>query len=426
MVKRVAPKRRFRAINLLRNNNFAQYIHCMKIRIGPPVVGENFFLRPDLIGLLKNRFSLGNLAFLGPRRTGKTSCLRAILADPGDYLPIYMNLEEHDSVERWFGDMLEELRTAFDKPEKAKRLGGKVSDFLKRIEKVSIPGGGGLEFKKSNIDERWRRTADEFLNLLLEADVPIVFLIDEFPVFLTLVGKNRDISEVESVLNWFRAARQKLAEKPVHFVITGSIGLKGVVRRFGLSPTINDFDVLTIRPLTDGQALEMLELLAADNDIPLSLAGRRNILKLLGANWPILLQLFISELQAACLTKPPTKAQLSQIYKERLVAGGRNQYCDGMYDRLKEVFVDGESLTLARAILKAVCLSPDGLTRTDFEKVHRVLVPDDSHRVLLGDELEYVLDTLEHDGYLLQETEGEQRTRFASNILRDFWLRKIS
>jgi hypothetical protein len=53
-------------------------------------------------------------------------------------------------------------------------------------------------------------------------------------------------------------------------------------------------------------------------------------------------------------------------------------------------------------------------------------VPDDSHRLLVAEELDYVLDALKHDGYLLQETGGEQRTRFASNILRDYWLRKTS
>jgi len=37
-----------------------------------------------------------------------------------------------------------------------------------------------------------------------------------------------------------------------------------------------------------------------------------------------------------------------------------------------------------------------------------------------------VLDSLKHDGYLRQDFDGEQRTHFASNILRDFWKRKTS
>jgi hypothetical protein len=46
--------------------------------------------------------------------------------------------------------------------------------------------------------------------------------------------------------------------------------------------------------------------------------------------------------------------------------------------------------------------------------------------LLLADELDCVLDALKHDGYLLQAAGGEQRTGFASHILRDYWRRKTS
>ncbi len=42
------------------------------------------------------------------------------------------------------------------------------------------------------------------------------------------------------------------------------------------------------------------------------------------------------------------------------------------------------------------------------------------------EELDHVLDTLKHDGYLLQENTGKRLTRFGSSILRDFWLRKTA
>lgn len=168
----------------------------------------------------------------------------------------------------------------------------------------------------------------------------------------------------------------------------------------------------------------LLETLASDNELPLNAKGRSHILKLLGANWPILLQLFISEIQEGEFTQAPTIKELDRLYQERLVHGSRNQYCDGMYDRLKETFTTSEC-QLAREILKATCRSADGLSRDNFDVIHARLVPEPSHRALT-DELDHVLDTLKHDGYLLQQTDGKQFTRFASNILRDFWLRKTS
>ena len=71
-------------------------------------------------------------------------------------------------------------------------------------------------------------------------------------------------------------------------------------------------------------------------------------------------------------------------------------------------------------------MTSEGLGREDFEKIHERLVPEASHRSLLADELDHVLDTLKHDGYLVQQTTGKQWTQFASNILRDFWLRKTA
>jgi hypothetical protein len=96
-----------------------------------------------------------------------------------------------------------------------------------------------------------------------------------------------------------------------------------------------------------------------------------------------------------------------------------------MCDRLKDIFAAGE-YQLAREILKATCRAPSGLSRDDFEAIHARLIPEPAHLALVADELDYVLDTLKHDGYLLQQTTGKQLTCFGSNILRDFWLRKTA
>jgi uncharacterized protein YcgL (UPF0745 family) len=96
-----------------------------------------------------------------------------------------------------------------------------------------------------------------------------------------------------------------------------------------------------------------------------------------------------------------------------------------MFARLKDIFNESEC-RLAREILRTVCRASRSFSRDDFEALHVRLIPQDAHRSLLTDELDYVLDTLKHDGYLLQATSGEQRTGFASHILRDYWRRKTS
>jgi len=398
----------------------------MELRIGSPATGGNFYQRPVLIANLLRALKRDNVAFLGPRRTGKTSCLEQIKAEPAQFLPILLNLEKHDTVEAWLSAMLVELRKVLAQPKgRFAHLSDKAASLLTGIQKIELPGVGGVELAKSQAKAPWRKPADELLDLLAKSDVPLLFLLDEFPTFLKLVAKNRSRDEVEAVLNWFRATRNELKEKQVRFLVTGSIGLKGVVRNLGLAPSINEFDAHEIPPLSDDEAMGLLSALAKGNGVPLDTRGQKKILNLLGANWPILLQLFISEIQEGEFKKPPTARQLEAIYLERLVNGSRNQYCDGMFDRLKDAFTETER-RLAREILKRVCGSANGLGREDFDLLHHRLEPVLSQTASGMEELDHVLDTLKHDGYLLQERTAPRHTRFGSNILRDFWLRKTA
>ncbi len=364
-----------------------------------------------------------NVAFLGPRRTGKTSCLQKIIANPPTgYVPIYMDLEQYNSPKQWLKATLDEVLKKLKKPSpKASWL----VQNLTRIEEIKVMGQGIKLSATKDKSNEWRPIADELIRVLTETNKHIIFLLDEFPVFLNHVAKNQPREELENLLHWFRATRQELMDI-ARFLVTGSIGLQGIVRKLGLSTTINDFKTLEIPALSEKDGLKFLATLAETNGVPLTLTGRRHILKLLGTPWPILLQLFVSEIQGTGPTKAPTKKELTRIYRERLLQGGsRNLYCEGMFTRLKEIFSRSES-RLARDIFKAVCQEAKGLTRDDFESIYEKCIPLAEQRALQADELDYVLDVLKHDGYLQQQLDGEQRTEFASNILRDFWQRKIS
>jgi len=112
-------------------------------------------------------------------------------------------------------------------------------------------------------------------------------MLDEFPWFLGHVAANHSPAEVDATLNWFRKVRQELADGPTRFLVTGSIGLTGLLRRLGLSPAANDFDSIDIEPLDDKEALQFLEERAEGEGITLSATARRRILERLGVGWPL-------------------------------------------------------------------------------------------------------------------------------------------
>jgi hypothetical protein len=114
------------------------------------------------------------------------------------------------------------------------------------------------------------------------------------------------------------------------------------------------------------------------------------------------------------------------LYDEQMVRGNRNKYCQEMFTRLTkpEMFSPSER-RLAQEILRDICRSTTGFGQADFDTLHNRLVPDAAHRSLLATELDYVLETLRHDGYLVRLKDKDPARdglhHFASNILRDYW-----
>lgn len=394
-----------------------------KLKIGSPATGDHYFPRAALRRRLIKALSRDHIAFLGPRRTGKTSILRDLERHPpAGTSAIYLDLQGLRSVPAWLSLMLREtkklLQTPPDKLAWLKAAGKGTASVLKRIEQISL-SGIKLTPGQPAVD-LWEPIADEFLTLLREHELPIVFMLDEFPWFLGHVAANHSPAEVDATLNWFRKVRQELADGPTRFLVTGSIGLTGLLRRLGLSPAANDFDSIDIEPLTDKEALQFLEERAEGEGIALSVAARRRILERLGVGWPLLLATFLSEVQDEDAPKGPTVKDIDRLYEDRMVRGSRNKYCQEMFTRLTkpEMFSPSER-RLAQEILRDLCRSTKAFGQDEFDTLHVRLVPDAAHRSLLATELDYVIETLRHDGYLVRQRDGLHT--FASHILRDFW-----
>lgn len=400
----------------------------MKLKIGNPATGSDFFPRESVRNRLLRALARDHVAFVGPRRTGKTSILKNIAQHPpAGTEAVFLDLEKFSTVPEWLSALLVPTKALITGSEKSGWLAGSgktAKTLLARIEKLEVLGNGITLTPDRSNPNAWRPLADEFQKLLHEADLPIYFLLDEFPWYLGHLARKHTAEEVEAVLNWFRSARQDLAGGKTRFLVTGSIGLEGLLRRIGLSPTANDFDTIEIPPLTDEEALDFLMQLSMGEEIPLKEIAGRRILKLMGANWPILLELFMSELQDKDLKKSPTMPELTDIYEVRMVRGSRNKYCQEMFNRLsKDELFNPTERRIACETLKLLTSQPV-IGGNELETIHSKIVPDEKVRSVTGDELGFVIDTLRHDGYLLRRADGQYQ--FASNILRDYWIHRTA
>ncbi|MCW1924497.1 hypothetical protein OKA05_18165 [Luteolibacter arcticus] len=227
----------------------------MKLKIGSPVSGDNFFPRPDVTARLRRALERDHISFLAPRRTGKTSVL-IHLEDtaPEDHPHFRINLETCTSPSEMMAALMSALSE--EKPRWRQAL-GKVKDSalsaIRGIETVSIAGNEIRLAKGSD----WKKPAEAFLKQLTQHDGRITFLLDEFPILVDAAAK-QDRDDCEAMLRWFREWRQRTADSGIRFLVTGSIGLANVVRRHNFADTVNDFDSLDLPPLTETDALKLI------------------------------------------------------------------------------------------------------------------------------------------------------------------------
>lgn len=237
---------------------------------------------------------------------------------------------------------------------------------------------------------------------------PVWFLLDEFPTMVDLIARKHGADEADAAVRWLRGCLQENTDSPVRFLLTGSIGLDNVLRRHRIRGPGNDLRREFLTSLNAAEALELALTLASDNHVLLNETLALEYLRRLGpAAWPYFIQLFVAELQDA-EASPGQPADLEQIYR-RVAQGKRNQYSDNMWTRLAEVF-DPPQATAARAALKLIAAKDLGMPRDELR--NRVSQLED-------EDYQYVLEVLEHDGYLTEAEDGN--IRFFSHLLRDYW-----
>lgn len=370
----------------------------MRIIIGPPATGANFYPRDIITQRLLKTLQMEHVLFLAPRRTGKTSVVLNLMEQASAQC-VFLNLEKCNHPMLWIKSMAAKLSEIQD--ESWLRLLKATGDFLPRLNSEI------LELKEAD----WNQAAERLLKNLGKLNKPVWFLLDEFPSMVDLIAKKHGAAEAEAAVHWLRCWLQENTQSPVRFLLTGSIGLDNVLRRHRIRGPGNDLNRQFLLPLTANEGMELAQRLADSNGIPLNKTLASEYVQRLGpAIWPYFIQLFIHELQDAAAT-PHRQCDLNAVYNA-VAHGSRNRYATNMWERLAEIF-DGTMLNTARQVLKLAAATDNGLEYSALRSQVANLEEEDYG---------YVLDVLLHDGYLSESPDG--RVHFFSHLLRDFWRHK--
>lgn len=389
--------------------------------VGVWVDGDRFFDREIEILELQDRVRHGTHTLLtAQRRMGKTSLVRELLnrSDSGGGTGgVFVNLE--DATDPADAIVAIGLQSR-SKRSVLRRLREGTVKALGRIEDVQLPE---LRIKlRAEIDGgNWKQKGDEILEALAEHHAPIVLAIDELPLLVSRMLKGRDyrmtperIDTTDEFLSWLRRNAQTHRDR-ICMVVSGSIGIAPILRQAGLSATMNVFSAYQLGPWEQAIASRCLEKLAETYELDLPPAVRSAICHRLRSCIPHHVQQFFDALHRHLMIQGRQNATIEDAesaYRHEMLGPRGKIDMDHYEERLKLVLgIDGYKVALELLAKTA----GDGLLRPksidSYEKTLRAAADAGA------DSLRFVLEVLEHDGYLARGPDGY---RFESGLLEDW------
>ncbi len=390
----------------------------MKNVLGSPARKSNFFYREKEISNILYALEKGeNIQIAAPRRVGKTSILYYFIDNPEKFKGfkfIAIDVESSTSVNSYYKKILEELLKSDVLKTESKWFQNikNIADSIKSIKVL----GANIELNRSDGNDYFHDVKTFLENIHLENE-KIVFLIDEFTIALDNIYETQGIEETKRFLNTNRELRMHhRINENVKFILTGSIGLNGLVERLELPTTINDLSVVSVNPLSKKKGVEFAKLILDVEDLKYT---DENIDYLLGKiSWliPYFIKLTIDECRQIALEEDKkyiSNAMIDQAF-EQAIDFKHNNFYNHYLTRLKSSFKGNELKFLIEVLSETAAKQEISDNRTqDLAAKYGV---EDIRRNLLR--------TLTFDGYLAHN-KTDNTYYFVSPLLKMWWYENV-
>ena len=405
---------------------------------GSPVEGDNFFGRDDVACHLREILNHDDILLLGPRRIGKTSLARAVMAiTHKEGWKVVEIVVASCNDEKGFLDKLEDaLKKALDS------FAGKLRDGMRdklgalgrRIKSLKLGGfGATAEVGLAGTDsDDWTTVGNDLLALLGELDDHWLIYVDELPIMLFNIIRQDSANGVQRVrrfLDWFRNDVRALASAgKVRWLISGSVGLDTLVQEHGMADTINSLNHQNLPPFTDSLACQLIRELATSYTIALDEGAVRSLVDAVSWPQPYYLQIAFQQLRSLIAANPGTPPQdlidktIEQIIQPGI--GADNDFHH--WDSRLNMQLSAPLATLAKALLNQSATLARG-TRAEnllatVQQRHPDATDDEARALFVR-----LRDILLRDAYwLADDSSGARHYRFALEPLRRWWNRRNS
>ncbi len=385
--------------------------------IGPPANGEKkYFPREKIVNKIRRKLSSGhNLLISAPRRIGKSTILKYIENHPMENEIIkYIIVQRIDTEEQFFKILYNELIN--DKEIFAgidgyiKKSSNAVKGYLDRITGISLSGKIEIDpNEKVNYYEECIKLIDCF-----QTEKDIYIFIDEFPDALNNILKI-DKNLALKFLQKNRDLRIAFSDKNLRFLYTGSTGLKNVVKKLEKLDLINDINNIEVPPFNKEEAEELIKRLVLGfkeeiKEFEISQDVIDYIQEKISWKLPYYMQIIVEELfeyyeyKEETITKDTVDYVLQEIVKSK---SNHSDYFENWKKRLKDAFKNEEYI-FATEVLNYICKNDS----IEYSVFYDLSIEQEI------DDCKYILDVLEHDGYV---SEDNKKYGFNSILLKEWW-----
>ncbi|WP_347336028.1 hypothetical protein [Rhodopseudomonas pseudopalustris] len=332
---------------------------------------------------------------------------------PHGWLTIFCDVEGMGSEDEFLRDLCRKI-------EDAGTVKLRVLEQIKHRlgQLMSATFEGNLANAIGRVDVK--QFSDALVGSLHDNHPKVLILVDEISLLVSaLIAKSPE--SAKAFLYHLRKLNQSYPN--VRWLLTGSIGLDVVARRWELGGALLDLAIFPLEPFSAKEARAYIDALCAERRVRwhfvLDDPSFDHLAEQLGWLSPYYLDMIADRInvqtQDAGGVAVPTKADIDRAFEELLGPSYRN-YFAAWEEHLNKNFPKPES-ELLYAILDCCCVRPDGETEATILASVGRNYPSLSRRNLMN-----LLSALVHDGFV---AEVGDRWRFRSGLLRRYWMKYI-
>lgn len=383
---------------------------ALRPALGNYASGDRFWDREQEVRDIVNYLVDGASVLVnGPRRIGKTSVVRRVLAQLApSRTTLFIDVEKCAGPTEMFATLAADASRDAAAWAQIQRWFGKRISRIKSVEIKDLK----VELHAAMVGS-WRDDGRAIIEALARGDRATVIAVDELPLLADRMLRE-DPAGTELFLGLLRALSEET--RGVRWLISGSIGLEAVLHRAGLTGFITWLRTYPIGAWDEATTMGAAAALARTTGLALADGAALALHDHLGLGVPFHVQLFMDELRRDADRRDArtvTAADVARVYDGPFLTSAVRTHMQHLEARLGRV-LDGDALRLARDMLTKAAVA-NLLTGADAMVLANSVVEDASQRTST---LREVFEILEHDAYLGRDANG---WRYQSKVVRDWW-----